>query len=125
MSHTRAATTQHTTDHQPDIRAAPLGSRFQGVSMGRPVLVTTEYRGVFFGYAEDTSGDTITLTNARNCIYWPSTQGGFGGLASEGPVKGSRIGARIDKIELRKVTSVAEVSGPAVAAWEAANVHRG
>lgn len=93
--------------------------------MARPVLVTTEFRGVFFGYAEDTSGDTITLTNARNCIYWPSTQGGFGGLASEGPVRGARIGARIDKIELRKVSAVAEVSGSAVTAWEAANVHRG
>lgn len=91
----------------------------------RPVLVTTEYRGVFFGYATETSGDTITLSRARNCIYWPSTQGGFGGLASEGPVKGSRIGARVDKIELRKITSVAEVTAAAAEAWEAANVHRG
>ena len=92
---------------------------------GRPVLVTTEYRGVFFGYAEDTSGDTITLTACRNCIYWPSTQGGFGGLASEGPVNGSRIGARVDKIELRKITAVAECTPASAEAWEAANVHRG
>ena len=91
----------------------------------RPVLVTTEYRGVFFGYAVDTSGDTITLTDARNCIYWPSANGGFLGLASEGPAKGSRIGARIGKIELRKVTAVLEVSDAAVKAWEAADVHRG
>ena len=92
---------------------------------GRPVLVTTEFRGVFFGYADDTSGDTITLTNARNCIYWPSENGGFGGLASDGPVKGSRIGARVEKLELRKITSVAEVSADAVTAWENANVYRG
>ena len=92
---------------------------------GRPVLVTTEYRGVFFGYADDTKGDTITLTNARNCIYWPGTQGGFGGLASEGPVKGSRIGARVEKMELRKITAVAECTPAAVEAWEAANVYRG
>ena len=92
---------------------------------GNPVLVTTEYRGVFFGYAEgDTTGDTITLTNARNCIYWPSTQGGFMGLASEGPAKGSRIGARAD-ITLRKITAVAQVSPEAVEKWEAANVYRG
>jgi hypothetical protein len=91
----------------------------------RPVLVTTEFRGVFFGYADDTSGDDITLTNARNCIYWPSENGGFGGLASEGPVKGARIGARIENINLRKVTSVAEVSEAARAAWESANVYRG
>ena len=55
----------------------------------RAVLVTTEFRGVFFGYASDTSGDTISLTGARNCIYWPSENGGFLGLASKGPVKGA------------------------------------
>ena len=93
--------------------------------IGRPVLVTTEYRGVFFGYAADTSGDTITLTAARNCIYWPSKNGGFGGLASEGPVQGARIGARVDKIELRKITAVAECTAASVEAWEAANVYRG
>jgi hypothetical protein len=91
----------------------------------RPVLVTTEFRGVFFGYAADTSGDNITLTNARNCIYWPSTNGGFGGLASEGPAKGSRIGAVVEKIDLRKVTSVSEVSADAAAKWEDADVYRG
>ena len=47
------------------------------------------------------------------------------GLASEGPGKGSRIGATVEKIELRKVTSVTEVSEAAVKAWEAANVYRG
>ena len=91
----------------------------------RPVLVTTEFRGVFYGYADDTSGDNITLTNARNCIYWPSANGGFGGLASEGPTKGARIGARVEKIDLRKVTSVSEVSPEAVDKWESANVYRG
>jgi hypothetical protein len=91
----------------------------------RAVLVTTDFRGVFFGYAADTSGDAITLSNARNCIYWPSANGGFGGLASEGPAKGARIGARVEKLELRKITSVAEVSEAAVKAWEAANVYRG
>ena len=35
----------------------------------RAVLVTTEHRGVFFGYATETDGATITLRNARNCIY--------------------------------------------------------
>ena len=91
----------------------------------RPVLVTTEFRGVFFGYADDTSGENITLTNARNCIYWSSANGGFGGLASEGPAKGSRIGARVEKIDLRKITSVSEVSADAVAKWEKADVYRG
>ena len=91
----------------------------------RPVLVTTEFRAVFFGWAKDTTGDTVTLTNAKNCIYWPSENGGFGGLASEGPAKGARIGAVVGKLELRKITSVAEVSETARAKWEAANVWRG
>ena len=91
----------------------------------RPVLVTTEFRGVFFGYADDTSEDDVTLVNARNCIYWPSANGGFGGLASEGPHKDARIGAKIAKIDLRKVTSISEVSEKAVAAWEASSVYRG
>ena len=84
----------------------------------RPVLVTTEYRGVFFGYATDTSGDTITLTNARNCIYWSPKTGGFMGLASIGPQSGSRIGQKVDRIELRKVTAVVEMTPAAVEAWE-------
>lgn len=91
----------------------------------RPVIVTTEYRGVFFGYATDTSGDTITLTNARNCIYWSAKTGGFMGLASKGPGAGSRIGERVEKIELRKVTAVLEVSANAAAAWELEAVYVG
>lgn len=94
-------------------------------SIGRPVIVTTEYRGVFFGYAMDTSGDTITLRNARNCIYWSAKTGGFMGLASDGPGAGSRIGKRVDQIELRKVTSVVEVSEAAVSAWEREPAHVG
>lgn len=84
----------------------------------RPVLVTTEYRGVFFGYASDTSGDTIKLRSARNCIYWPKEQKGFLGLASQGPLDGARVGPPAD-IELRAITCVAEVTPEAVARWEA------
>ncbi len=91
----------------------------------RPVLVTTEYRGVFFGYAEETGGVNVILSNARNCIYWPSQNGGFLGLASEGPAKGARIGAKVGMIDLRKVTSVAEMTDYAVRAWENFEVYRG
>jgi len=90
----------------------------------KPYIVTTEFRGVFFGYADDVSGDTITLTKARNAIYWSSKTGGFMGLASDGPGAGSRIGA-VSDIVLRKVTAVLPVTESAAAAWEAAKVHRG
>jgi hypothetical protein len=58
----------------------------------RPVIITTEFRGVFFGYADDTSGDTVVLKNARNCIYWSAATGGFMGLASKGSGYGSGSG---------------------------------
>jgi len=83
----------------------------------RAVLVTTAHRGVFFGYATKTDGDTIKLRAARNCIYWPAENKGFLGLANMGPAKGSRIGPPAD-IELRAITCVAEVSDGAVKRWE-------
>lgn len=88
----------------------------------RPVLLTTEYRGVFFGFAEKTSGDTVTLHDARNCIYWSKDVGGFAGLASLGPTTSCRIGRVVSQIELRKVNSVSEVSDMALKAWTAAPV---
>ena len=87
----------------------------------KPYLVTTEYRGIFFGYADDTSGDTITLKNARLALYW--SQGGFMSLASKGPVDADRVGERAD-ITLRKVTAVLPVTDEAARAWESANVYR-
>ena len=37
----------------------------------RPVIVTTAHRGVFFGYAHQTDGETIKLDRARLCAPWP------------------------------------------------------
>lgn len=85
----------------------------------RPVLVTTAHRGVFFGYATDTDGAIIKLRAARNCLYWPTENKGFLGLASMGPVKGARVGPAAD-LELRDITAVAECTTAAVTAWEAA-----
>lgn len=84
----------------------------------RPVLVCTEHRGVFFGYANDTDGETIKLTKGRNCVYWSSDVRGFMGLAASGPSKSCRIGPPAD-ITLRKIAAVVEVSADAVAKWEA------
>ena len=87
-------------------------------SKARPVLVCTEFRGVFFGYSDDTSGDTIKLRAGRNCVYWPASQKGFVGLAKDGPLAGAKVGPAAD-IEVRKVTAVCEVTPEAVARWEA------
>ena len=83
----------------------------------RAVIVTTEYRGVFFGYTSKTSGNIIKLKDARNCVYWSSDVKGFLGLANNGPTKSCRVGPPAD-IELRKVTSIVEVTPKALEAWE-------
>lgn len=85
----------------------------------RYVLVTTEHRGVFAGFASDTSGDTIKLRAARNCVYWSASINGFLGLASDGPDSNCKIGPAAD-IELRKITAVVEVTPDAQAKWEKA-----
>ena len=84
----------------------------------RPVIVCTEHRGVFFGYASDTSGDRINLTGARMAIYFGTTKGVMQ-LAETGPTSASKISSRAD-IEVRKVTAVFEVKPEAVTKWEAA-----
>ena len=85
---------------------------------GRPVIVTTEHRGVFFGYAEDTSGQTIHLKRSRMAIRFGTTRG-LVELAETGPTKSSKISARAD-LEIRKITAVFDVAPEAAKAWEAA-----
>jgi hypothetical protein len=83
------------------------------------VLVTTEFRGVFFGYVVSDSKlpDEITLSKVRNCIYWPSSVGGFLGLASQGPNNDCKIGTMVPELRLFKVTSVSRVSDEAAKKW--------
>ena len=85
----------------------------------RAVLVTTQHRGVFFGYATDIEGQMIDLRAGRNCLYWSPDMKGFAGLAAIGPSKTCRVGPAVN-IQLRDITSVAFVSDEAVKAWEAA-----
>ena len=82
----------------------------------RPVLVTTQEKGVFFGYAEDTTGETIFLQQAQLCIYWSADLRGFMGLAAMGPSGSCKIGPPAD-ITIRHVTSVVEVGPGAEKKW--------
>lgn len=88
-------------------------------SAARPVVVTTAHRGVFFGYATDTDGETIKLNRSRLCIYWSQDVKGFMGLAANGPTSGCRIGPPAD-ITLRNITAVLEVTPAATEKWESA-----
>ena len=82
----------------------------------RPVIVCTFHKGVFFGYATDTSGDVIHLRAARMAIYWGTTKGVME-LAETGPTNNSKISAQAD-IEIRSITAVFEVSPEALKVWE-------
>lgn len=84
----------------------------------RPVIVCTEHRGVFFGYAGDTSGNTIKLERARMAIAFGTTRGVVE-LAETGPTSRSKISARAD-MDIRKVTAVFEVTPDAAEKWESA-----
>lgn len=82
---------------------------------GKPVIVCTEHRGVFFGFAEDTSGDVIDLKHSRMAVYWGTTKG-VGQLANTGPTNSSKIGAPCDA-KIRKVTAVFDVTEEATEKW--------
>jgi hypothetical protein len=85
----------------------------------KAVLVTTEFRGVFFGYVDNDNKlpDEITLKKVRNCIYWDFSMDGFLGLASRGPNDKCKIGAEVSELRLFKVTSVTPVSDEAAKKW--------
>jgi hypothetical protein len=82
------------------------------------VVVTTEHRGVFFGTLEQEEGNIVTLSDARNILYWGKLTRGFLGLASKGPQSDSRVGPKAPRLKVRKVTAIAECSEEAVKAWE-------
>ena len=98
--------------------------RLSGMHENRiPVLITTQHRGVFFGYIDPTKrhDQHIDMTGVRNCIFWSASVGGFLGLAGGGPNKECRIGAHVTgTFTARDVTSITDCTADAVKAWEAA-----
>ena len=95
---------------------------FSSETKDNAVLVTTEFRGVFFGYMDDatTAPDYLILTDARNCIHWSADCNGFLGLAATGITAGCKVGAKVPRITLFKITSITPVTEEAVKTWEKA-----
>lgn len=88
----------------------------------KPLLITTEFRGVFFGYVDEnddlsTAPEMLTLQNARNCIRWSGIKGVFA-LASTGPTSECRVGSKVPKLTAWKITSITEVTPEAAEKWE-------
>ncbi len=86
------------------------------------VLVTTEYRGIFCGdlKKDDEDNATVTLTNARMCVYFSRDVKGVLGLAATGPTSGCRIGKAVPSIRLPKVTALIDCTAEAAKAWDGA-----
>lgn len=86
----------------------------------KAVLITTQHRGVFFGFLpNDTDITQRTLTNikgARMAIYW-GTDRGVMQLAESGPTKDSRIGAPATIEVLHDITGIFSVTDEAAKKW--------
>ncbi len=87
--------------------------------MSQKVVVTTKHRGVFFGTLAKHEGTEVHLIDGRVCVYWSKETKGFIGLASTGPLGGSRVSPPAPKLELVDVTAVVTCTNEAIAAWEA------
>ena len=85
-----------------------------------PYLVTTEHKGVFFGYGTkaDRQATTIDLEDCRMCTYWSPDMRGVFGLATRGPDSRCKIGPAVSVHTLHDVTSIASVTEDAVKRWE-------
>jgi hypothetical protein len=89
------------------------------------VLVTTQHKGVFFGYLAElpesiaSVGGELLLNDARNCIYWSTAERGVFGLAVTGPGPSCRVGPKVPELRINAITSVARCTPEAAKQWEA------
>ena len=84
-----------------------------------PVIVTTEWRGVFFGWLApaDIQKREFALKGARMAIYWGTTRGVME-LAATGPTSNSKISAAADIDHLHGVTAIFRCTKEATQKWE-------
>ncbi len=88
----------------------------------KAVIITTEHRGVFFGFVEDDADltqKTLGLKDAKMAIKWRTTKG-IAELAEIGPNENSLIGAKANVPVIHNVTAVFLVSKKAEEKWIAA-----
>ena len=83
------------------------------------VMITTDKRGVFMGYIneEDANNDPLIVENMHMCVHWSEATRGVIGLASHGPLEGSRITAAAPKALLKGITAVVHISPEAEKRW--------
>ena len=86
----------------------------------RPVLVTTQHRGVFFGYLNgEASKEKVVIDRCRNVTYWNAATKSFLGLAATGPTENCRVSAAGLECTLYDITGVFVCTPEAVEKFEA------
>ena len=80
------------------------------------LVVTTEWRGVFFGYGVPTKERSIVLRDCRMCVSWPQSTAGMPGLTS-GNLRDCRISPPAPSVLLHGVTGIWEVTEAAEKEW--------
>ena len=86
----------------------------------KPVLVTTQHRGVFAGLVDDDQdllATAMPLLSAKMAIYWGTAKGVME-LANTGPTPKSRISARADIPMLHDITAVFSITAEAWDKWQ-------
>jgi hypothetical protein len=89
-----------------------MGKQFRD----KKVIITTSFRGVYYGRLVWLRANACMLADARMVIYW-GTANGVDQLAATGPTDKSKIGAQVPLVRLYGLTSIALVTGDAEAAW--------
>jgi hypothetical protein len=78
----------------------------------KPVLITTEYRGVFAGLIpadQDLTARSMPLKAARMFLYWGTTRG-LMELCETGPTSKSRVSAPADISMLHGITAIFDMT---------------
>ena len=86
----------------------------------KPVLITTEYRGVFAGLIpndQDLSARSMPLKSAKMAIYWGTTKGVMQ-LCASGPTSKSKVSAPADIPMLHGITAIFDIEPDAWNAWK-------
>ena len=86
----------------------------------KPVLITTQHRGVFAGLVpddQDMSARSMPLTQARMAIKWGTTRGVMQ-LAETGPTSSSKISAVADIPMLNDITAIFAITDEAWEKWQ-------
>lgn len=86
----------------------------------KPVLITTQHRGVFAGLipdGQDLTAKAMPLQNARMAIRW-GTSRGLMELCETGPTRESRLSAPADIPMLHDITAIFAITDEAWEKWQ-------